>query len=388
MEFRRWRPSRSASISIRWVFALLVAGWLLVEVSPLVAQSVPAVAEKPDEAQVSSWIRELSSLKFAEREAASNSLKLAGLAGIPELIKAAQGSNPEVTARAIECLSFLYESPDVAVAMAADDALEQFLKDGTPAAAHRTEQAFEFDLAVARRRNAMSAIQKLGGIFVPAMKQGELTLQEVEVNLLEPGSIQHAILGKHWHGDLSSLKYFERLYPELRTIYVTSNAPMTKADLEQFRTALLTKINVEPRGGFLGISGHPFDLNKCEVGGLAPNSPAKAAGLLEGDHLTHLNGIPIKGFVGLTTLLLDRKSGETVILDVLRYTGDRDLKLEELEISVTLGEWGETAPANGTQPEKVPIPVPGEEKAPKKTPEKVPDKAPEKVPDVPPEKSE
>ncbi|MDB5389862.1 MAG: hypothetical protein JWM11_5508 [Planctomycetaceae bacterium] len=315
---------------------LAIVGLLFYGVSSAIAQPVTTTADMPD---VSSWIRQLSSARFVEREAASNQLKMAGLVSIPELIKAALGTNPEVTARAIEALSFLYESQDVTVSLAADRALEQLLNHGPPAAAQRTEQAFAFDLAPARRRNTIAAIQDLGGIIVPVTRPDPETRQQVEMSLEEPDSIQHAILGKNWRGDLSSTKYLERLRPELRMIYVTSDAPLKPGDLDLYRNALPQMV-VEPRGGYLGISGTAFDPERCEVDRIAFNSPAEHAGLRAGDRLTHMDGIPIKGFISLTTLLLKRKSGETILLEIIREPGETGIAPEELEVPVSLGEWG------------------------------------------------
>ena len=74
---------------------------------------------------------------------------MTGAERIPDLIKAAQGSNPEVVARAIDILSYLYESPDAAVSLEADRALELLLSEGPAAASQRTDDAFAFDLAAA-----------------------------------------------------------------------------------------------------------------------------------------------------------------------------------------------------------------------------------------------
>jgi hypothetical protein len=298
------------------------------------------VAESGDKPGISRWIQQLSSPKFAEREAASNQLKVIGTAGIPELIKAAQGSNPEVTARAIEVLSFFYDSPEVSVSLAADRALEQLLNDGPPAAAQRTEQAFAFELAPSRRRNAIAAIQELGGILVPTPFLDSETNLPAEQNLEDADSIQHAILGKNWKGNLSSMKYLERLRPELRIVYITSDAPVKPGDLELYKNALPQMV-VEPRGGYLGISsGTSLNPEQCEVDRIASNSPAQHAGLKARDRLIHIDGLPIRGFISLTTSLLKRKSGETVLLDVLRESDEPGIEYDELEISVTLGEWG------------------------------------------------
>jgi len=355
------------------VIIALVSGFLCLATDLKAQANADISSESPE---ISSWIQQLSSPKFTERDEASTRLKRAGLLSIPELVKAARGADPEVTARAVECLAYLYESSDTEIAIAADAAMEQLLQDGPPSAAQRTEQAFAFELAISRRKNAIAAIESLGGIVVPIMEQDDNLRPDVEVNLQDPGSIQHVILGKHWKGTLASTRYLERLRPELRTVYVTSDAPLRDGELDLYRAAL-PQIAVEPRGGYLGISGTQFDPDRCEVEKLAPNSPARASGLQVGDRLTHLNGIPIKGFLSLTTLLLKCKSGETVVLDVLRHSGDQDPQLEELEIPVTLGEWGIPQNTKAKSPDRQ------TRKAQDLTPEKRADPLPEKQPEKP-----
>jgi hypothetical protein len=299
--------------------------------------------------EVPRLIQQLSSPKFADREAASIHLKMAGADSISELVKAAQGSNPEVIARAIDILSYLYESSDTAVSLEADRALELLLNEGPAAASQRTEDAFAFNLATARRRNAILAIQNLGGILVPKVVLDDEG-RKVSAELSEPDSIQHAILGRNWIGDLSSIKYLDRLRPELYTIYITSDASLTTETIGIY-SKVLSPTRVELRGGYMGVSSGSavLDPSRCEIDSTALNSPAERAGLKKGDWLTHLDGLPISGFVGLTTMLLSRKSGETILLDVLREPDEEGAQMEELEIAVTLGEWG-AQPMAGQKP--------------------------------------
>lgn len=305
---------------------------------------------KPIEsAQVPHLIQQLSSPKFTERESASSQLKMAGANSISELIKAAQGSNPEVIARAIDILSYLYESPDAAVSLEADRALELLLNEGPAAASQRTEDAFAFDLAAARRRNAILAIQSQGGILVPKVVPDD-DGKKISLDLSEPDSIQHAILGRKWRGELSSLKYFDRLRPELHTIYITSDASLTPEVIGLYSKAL-EPARVELRGGFLGVSSGPtFDPSRCDIDATTLNSPAEQAGLKKGDWLTHLDGLPIHGFTGLTSMLLSRKGGETILLDVAREPDEEGAQFLELEIFVTLGEWGAQPAASKNPP--------------------------------------
>lgn len=381
------RPKRQSrfSRSRRCCLPRIVLGIFCLAAFGVTASRAQPAAVTPDTPDISSWIKQLASPKFAEREAASSHLKTSGLAGIPDLVKAAQGSNPEVTARAIEALSYLYESADVNVSLAADRALEQLLNEGPPGASLRTEQAFAFDLAPARRRNTIAAIQSLGGILITKVQPDPETRLPVQMNLDEPDSIQHAILGKEWRGDLSNTKYLERLRPELNTVYITSDAPLKTGELELYKAAL-PLLRVEPRGGYLGIGGTVFDPEHCVVDHIAPNSPAELAGLKEGDLLTHMDGLPIKGFNSLTSMLLQRKSGQTIILDVLRGSRENGIEIEDLDLTITLGEWGGPSKLQEKRKATTPKQQPDQESPPKPAVKRTPgpsDTSP-KRPDAPP----
>ncbi|MBO0750078.1 MAG: RIP metalloprotease RseP [Porphyrobacter sp.] len=64
--------------------------------------------------------------------------------------------------------------------------------------------------------------------------------------------------------------------------------------------------------GDLGIGFSP-----AKIGAILAKSPAKKAGLETGDQIVSLNGTPIHGFFGLSTLIQDRP-GQTVTIGVVR----------------------------------------------------------------------
>ena len=68
----------------------------------------------------------------------------------------------------------------------------------------------------------------------------------------------------------------------------------------------------------------------CAVQAVIPNSPAKAAGLLDGDVLTHWNGQPIANVRELTAVLGGAEPGQQVTLTVRRGRSS-------VELDVTLG---------------------------------------------------
>lgn len=295
----------------------------------LPGQEAPATADAQSQ-KVAAWVHLLDSDVYADRQAAMQNLKRSGAIAAVELAKAARASNLEVTARAIELLTQMYESADAEVAMAADEALESLAQNGPPVAVVRTKEVFETTLAPLRRRHAISSIKRLGGHVIPRLESDDEG-QEVEADLNELDTVQHVVLGKKWKGGLDGLKYLLRL-PELRVLYITNDLPLTAAEIGSLKE-ILAGMRIEPRGSaYLGITSLLQDPEFCIINSVVPNSPAKIGGLRPGDLITHVDGLPIRGFLELTGRLTLRKGGDLVYLEVLR--GD-----ESLEVQVTLGEW-------------------------------------------------
>lgn len=110
--------------------------------------------------------------------------------------------------------------------------------------------------------------------------------------------------------------------------------------------------NGEVNRGFLGVSLQPIDkdladafsLNKPEgalVSDVMKNSPAYKAGLMQGDIIIEVNGIPVKSPSNLRNEILLMQPGTTVNLVVLRQGKSK-------KIAVTLGAHGETSPSGAS----------------------------------------
>lgn len=298
----------------------------------------PSAEETPPEpesvltaAEVADWVAKLSSDVYAERITASRKLRGSGLVGVEALARAAKDADPEVSVRAIQLLTSLYESRNPEVAIAADDALESLGESGPPAAVVRTQEVLSSTLAPLRRRHAIAAIKRLGGHVIPTREFDDEGLHEVEADLNKEGTVQHIVLGKKWTGGVAGIKYLQRL-PELRTLYITNAIPLTM-DEQGLLKEKLSGVRVEYRGSaFLGIKSLIQDPEICIVDSVVPDSPAQRGGLLKDDVITHLDGLRVHGFTDLTDGLKVKQGGDTVYLEVLR--GD-----DALEISVILGEW-------------------------------------------------
>ena len=82
---------------------------------------------------------------------------------------------------------------------------------------------------------------------------------------------------------------------------------------------------------WLGISGTP-DTTDLQIGQVVPGAPAALAGLLAGDELLDLDGIPLDEFEQLAVLLDSYAVGDEVTFNVDRG-GD------VITIAVELGAW-------------------------------------------------
>ncbi len=313
---------------------LTVAMFLAVSTLPStpVAGEDPAVPSDSQSQQIEAWVKLLDSDVYADRQSAMQNLKRSGAAGVAALAKVARGSNLEVTVRAINLLTQMYESPDQEVALAAEDALESLAQYGPPVAVVRTQEVLMTTLARLRRQYAIAAIRRLGGHVIPKIDQDDEG-QDIEADLNEEDSVQHVVLGKKWKGGLEGLKYLLRL-PELRVrvLYVTNDIPLTTEELGVLKERM-AGIRIESRGSaYLGITSLIQDPDICLIHTVVPNSPAKQAGLRPGDLITHVDGLPIRGFPELTSTLSLKRGGDAVYLEVQR--GE-----ESLEIEARLGEW-------------------------------------------------
>ncbi|MDB5341172.1 MAG: hypothetical protein JWN70_6791 [Planctomycetaceae bacterium] len=293
------------------------------------AKAQPALNATATEVQ--QWVQKLDSDIYAERQAAMKNLRRCGTAGITALAAAARGSNLEATARAIEVLTQMYESPDPEVAMAADEALEGLGENGPAVAIVRTQQALSTTLGPMRRRHAITAVKRLGGNIIATMTLDEEGEKEVEADVNEEGNIAHVVLGKKWTGGLSGVKYLQRL-PDLRFLSITKDIALTAEEQDQLR-AKLAGVRIDIRSSaYLGIKSQSAIPDICIIHTVVPKSPADRAGLRAEDEITHLDGLRVPGFIALTTLLSEKRGGDIVYLEVHR--GD-----EFLEFEVTLGEW-------------------------------------------------
>jgi hypothetical protein len=124
---------------------ILCAWWFA---SPGLSAEAPQSRDETAEkvaapAQIESWIKQLNSDRFNERNEAAKRLEEAGQAAFPALAEAALGESREVTLRALDILRKHFEQGDQATKDAAKQALQKIAASPHESAAQRAKQILQ-----------------------------------------------------------------------------------------------------------------------------------------------------------------------------------------------------------------------------------------------------
>jgi hypothetical protein len=116
-------------------------------VATCIAWAGLAPAQEPSEPAAGEslrpWIEQLDADRFADRQAASEKLKEAGIKAVPALAEAAETGAPETIARAVDLLADLLTKGDVDAKTSAKTALEKLAAGPNAIAARRAKAALE-----------------------------------------------------------------------------------------------------------------------------------------------------------------------------------------------------------------------------------------------------
>jgi hypothetical protein len=102
-----------------------------------------AILPSPGQPQITEWIKQLDSDRFAERTEASHKLQAAGVAAIDALTKAATAESREVMLRALEVLKHHFTEGNEAEKKAARAALESLAAGEHPSVSARAKLALQ-----------------------------------------------------------------------------------------------------------------------------------------------------------------------------------------------------------------------------------------------------
>jgi len=127
--------------SIR-MFACSLALLALVS-SAAVAVDTADIKPAPNAEEISGWVKDLDSNKFAERDQATNKLAEAGEAAIDAVTAAAESDSKEVSRRAIEILTRLMNSEEATTKEKAKAALKKLSDSKHESVAGRAAQALK-----------------------------------------------------------------------------------------------------------------------------------------------------------------------------------------------------------------------------------------------------
>lgn len=364
---------------------------LLVPISALADEQAADTAGK----QITQWIDQLTSGRFAERELATAQLIDAGQPAISAVAEMVGKQGLEATERGLHVLRQLALSDEEKTEDSARAALEKLARDEESPAFARARATLRYVNEV-RQDKAIEAIKKLGGTV------NETTFNQF-VGGLQLVTVFSVEIDENWTGGNKGLKYI-RWLPELQMVkfkgpQVTDEWVATIKDLDRLSVvelnrakisdAAMEKLTTLPnleqlavkyspitdqsvehlekiksasimmlygteitpegaeklregtaaanvridyrRGAFLGVGCRQLE-EGCSISQVHPNSAAEKAGLREGDIIVQYNGKDVADFQKLTDLISDNVAGDKVSIKVQRGS-------EQLTREVTLGEW-------------------------------------------------
>lgn len=292
-------------------------------------------ADAPPTDKIRSWIEQLASPQFSQREEASRGLATAGADAVPPLAAAAAGPDLEASSRAIEILGGLLSADDPALAAAAEKAIEGLVDGPDGTAQQMSRAALDFH-NVSLAKDAMERIESLGGRILP-MGQGGFQI----------------VINSSWRGTAEDFRYLSRLrgvvHVGIHGVKLGAEATRFLARvrgvqrLELYGTGLEddaiaqlerafpeARIDVR-RGGKLGVGGQPM-VGPCLINHVEDGSAAAEAGLAVGDIVLEINGDPVASFDELTAKVGEHGAGDTIELKIQRNNAQAVRK-------VKLGGW-------------------------------------------------
>lgn len=374
----------------------VVVGLLVGLFVPTFAQAQGTPAE-----QWVTWAGELDSDEFLVRETATLGLIAAGKGAIEPLKQVLAGESREATTRAVYVLQQLGSAEDLETQDAARTVLEETAGSqrnsvGRRAAAailvlneQREEQAVEQLTRLGANIGRTTMINGFGGVeevassieigpdwkgterdlvrlkWIESIRQVVLVGEKVNDRVLACALAMPSLQALHAYrvqisdaglaalGPQTELREVGLYYTSIGDAGLKSLASLPNLGRLKLYGNKITKaakeeveknspgINIDFRvGGYMGVACDTFDTS-CIISSVQGGSPAEKAGLRGDDIIVTLDEQPVAGSSTLVELVSQRNAGETIRLVVQRrtITDENELKLEELKINVTLGEW-------------------------------------------------
>jgi hypothetical protein len=319
------------SLFSKAVLGLVVVNYAVGAETPPAGKTPPAgdEAQIAETARITQLVTDLESADYSVRSAATRALRKVGIAAVKPLANAAIEHGLEATVRALAVLEEFYQSTDDDLATAADDALELLRRSKNRSAAYRAEEVYR-DNATIREKRAESRVRELGGVFLD--QDGEPVYSGVP---LAQGSIPSGVrVGAEWKGGDAGLRYLEHLSWLRYATIIDGPSGITDDGLTAFMRRR-PELQDQRRGpALLGVRHLTSGAFECRVDRVQPGSAAEAAGIREGDTITHFDTQKVADFADLVELIKQRKPGDEIEV-IVRRLG------EPVKLTVVLGGWNE-----------------------------------------------
>lgn len=293
---------------------------------PLMVATVGVTADEPTAAaQIATWIDQLGSDQFAQREAASRSLAAVGRPALVPLGAAIARDDLEVASRAVEIVRDFLGSDDEALAGAAEELLERIAEGPDSAVTQLAIGTLDFHHR-GMTEAARERLESLGAVITEGvLASGNRGLQ-VTLNARWRGTTEDLRLLARLRGvrlvgafgvplDAAAIAALGRLRGvEAVQLFGTGITDEQLATL----TTKLPEARIDVRkGGKLGVAGQPM-MRPCVITHVQEGSAAAKAGLQIGDVVLSIDGDPVATFESLTEAVGGHGPGDTIRLEVER----------------------------------------------------------------------
>jgi hypothetical protein len=295
---------------------------------PVLTEETDIPSASPEEIQ--SWVTQLSSRKFSERETATKNLSSGGATAAIAVAQAGANGPVEVGLRAVAILDAHYKSDDGSTIDGAEAGLLLLKTAKQAGVARRATEILKRHYPI-RQDRAVVEIRELGG----QVRFDRFFGRNRAPGLPENGAVQAVAIGPDWTGGEKGLDQVARL-DSLRTAYFLNGHGLSEESIADLQKRL-PQMTIQRRGAaFLGV-GTQNDALGCLIGEVQLNSAAAKGDLRGYDVVIAFGGKPVLGQNDLIEAISRHDPGETVKVVVLRDY-DRGFTMRQALVEMTHNE--------------------------------------------------
>jgi hypothetical protein len=295
---------------------------------PTLTEKAEAPSASPEE--IKSWVVQLTSRKFQEREAATKKLSSGGAAAASIVAQAGADGPMEVGLRAVAILDSLYKSKNGKAIDEAEAGLLLLKTAKHAGVARRAGEILTRHYPI-RQDRAVVQVRELGG----QVQFDRLFGRNRAPGLPENGAVLAVAIGPDWTGGEKGLAQVARL-DSLRTAYFLNGHGLSEESIANLQKRL-PQITIQRRGAaFLGV-GTQNDALGCLIGEVKINSAAARGDLRGYDVVIAFGDKPVLGQNDLIEAIALHNPGDTVKVVVLRDY-DRGFSMKQALVEMTHDE--------------------------------------------------